>query len=126
MNNMEGQDKQEDKHWHPICIDAFRAAGRDCFVLIFDIIQILKAYDISSIDFISEVFSTTNRLEQLDIIIKCIGKIREAEEKSPRGSINIVDLINKTGDIEFPPLSHIGVPADSFKPIEEDLDAEQE
>ena len=126
MNNVESQDKQERKLGHPICIDAFRAAGRDCFALIFDTAQLLKAYDIPSVDFISEVFSTTNRLRQLEIIIEYIGKIREAEEKSPRDSIDIMDLINETGDIKFPPVSHKRVLAESFEPIEEDLDAEQE
>ena len=108
---------------HPICIDAFRAAGRDCFALIFDTAQLLKAYDIPSGDFISEVFSTTNRLRQLEIIIEYIGKIRETEAKMAGNSTASMIL---SDEIIFPPLHHRSILADPLEDIEVGIHAEDE
>ncbi len=65
-----------------ICIDAFRCAGRDLFPLILDIEKLLQAYGMESVSFISDVFSTASRAEQLEIIINVLRQIQHTNEES--------------------------------------------
>lgn len=60
----------------PITLDAFRAAGRDLFEVIIDVDKLMRAYDISSLQFISDVFSTSIRYEQMGIVIAAMQVIR--------------------------------------------------
>ncbi len=65
-----------------ICIDAFRCAGRDLFPLILNIVDLLHAYNMESVSFISDVFSMTSRAEQLEIIISTLQQIQNIPEET--------------------------------------------
>ncbi len=67
-----------EKHVAPtITIDAFRVAGQDLFPLILDIEKLLHAYGMESVSFISDMFSTTSREKQFDILINALQRIKE-------------------------------------------------
>lgn len=53
----------------PITLDAFRLAGMDLFELIVDMDKLMHAYGMPTIQFISDVFSSTTKYEQLGYII---------------------------------------------------------
>jgi len=63
----------------PITIDVFRTAGQDLFALIIDVDQIVRAHGISTISFISKVFSTDLRAEKIGHIIDIL-KVLQAQE----------------------------------------------
>ncbi len=66
-----------EKHVVPtITIDAFRVAGKDLFPLILDTEKLLHSYGFESVTFISEIFSTTSREEQFDILIETLQRIK--------------------------------------------------
>ncbi len=65
-----------------ISIDAFRCAGRDLFPLVLDIIDLLHAYNMESVSFVSNVFSTASRTEQLEIIINILRMIQCTSKES--------------------------------------------
>ncbi len=71
-----------EKHVAPtITIDSIRVAGQDLFLLILDIEKLLHAYGLESVSFISEIFSTTSREKQFDIIINTLMRIKETTVK---------------------------------------------
>lgn len=53
----------------PITLDAFRLAGFDLFELIVDMDKLMHAYGMPTIQFISDVFSSTTKYEQLGYVI---------------------------------------------------------
>ncbi len=79
----------EEKNSTPtISIDAFRVAGQDLFPLILDTEKLLHSYGLESVSFISDVFSTTSRKEQFDILIETLQRIKNA----PAESSDCVDI----------------------------------
>ncbi len=72
-----------EKHVAPtITIDAFRVAGQDLFPLILDTEKLLHAYGMESVSFISDMFSTTSREDQFDILINTLQRIKNTPLKS--------------------------------------------
>ena len=53
----------------PITLDAFHLAGMDLFELIVDMDKLMHAYGMPTIQFISDVFSSTNKYEQIGYVI---------------------------------------------------------
>ena len=53
----------------PITLDAFRLAGMDLFELIVDMDKLMHAYGLPTIQFISDVFSSTTMYEQMVYVI---------------------------------------------------------
>ena len=53
----------------PITLDAFRLAGMDLFELIVDMDKLMHAYGMPTIQFISDVFSSTTKYEQMGYVI---------------------------------------------------------
>ncbi len=73
----------EEKHTTPtISIDAFRVAGQDLFSLILDTEKLLHSYGMESVTFISEIFSTTSREKQFDILIETLQRIKNTPAES--------------------------------------------
>ncbi len=73
----------EEKNMTPtISIDAFRTAGQDLFPLILDTEKLLHAYGMESVSFISDMFSTTSREEQFDILINTLQRIKNTPSES--------------------------------------------
>ncbi len=71
-----------EKHVVPtISVDAFRMAGQDLFPLILDAEKLLHAYGMESVSFISDIFSTTSREKQFDILINTLQRIKETTVK---------------------------------------------
>ncbi len=65
-----------------ISIDAFHTAGQDLFPLILDTEKLLHAYGLESVSFISEIFSTTSREKQFDILIETLQRIKNTPSES--------------------------------------------
>ncbi len=79
----------EEKHTTPtISIDAFRVVGQDLFPLILDTEKLLHAYGLESVSFISDMFSTTSREKQFDILIETLQRIKN----TPAESSDCVDI----------------------------------
>ena len=76
MNENHAVQISQETEARAITIDAFREAGRDLFELIVVMDKLMKAYDMTSLYFISDVFSTTSRYEQMGIIIAAMQTIR--------------------------------------------------
>ncbi len=73
----------EEKHTTlTISIDAFRTAGQDLFPLILDTEKLLHSYEMESVSFISEIFSTTSREKQFDILIETLQRIKNTPAES--------------------------------------------
>ncbi len=71
-----------EKHVAPtITIDSIRVAGQDLFPLILDTEKLLHAYGLESVSFISDIFSTTSREKQFDILINTLQRIKETTVK---------------------------------------------
>ncbi len=73
----------EEKNITPtISIDAIRVAGQDLFPLILDTEKLLHAYGCESVTFISDMFSTTSRKKQFDILIETLQRIKNTPSES--------------------------------------------
>ncbi len=80
----------EDKNMTPtISIDAIRVAGQDLFPLILDMEKLLHSYGLESVSFISEIFSTTSREEQFDILVNTLQRIKN----TPAESADCADVV---------------------------------
>ncbi len=78
----------------PITIDSIRVAGQDLFPLIMDMEKLLHAYRLESVSFISDIFSTTSREKQFDILINTLQRIKEttAEPAEPADNADCADI----------------------------------
>lgn len=74
---METTQVNEQQQHHPITIDAFREAKADIFALIIDTDEFMRANGVSSITLISEAFSTTSRIKQLDSLIEALQLVKQ-------------------------------------------------
>lgn len=72
---------KKDKEYAPITIDSFRVAEQDLFEVIVSTEKLMCSYGISSLEFISDVFSRTVPLEQLDCVTDALGMIKSQLEK---------------------------------------------
>ncbi len=73
----------EEKNMTPtISIDAFRVAGKDLFPLILGTEKLLHSYGLESVSFISDMFSTTSREKQFDILINTLQRIKNTPSES--------------------------------------------
>lgn len=80
--------------FHPITLDAFRAAGQDLFALIVDVDQVVRFHGISTIEFISKVFSTESRTEQIGYIIEILEVLQAQEARKAQESQNEQAIMN--------------------------------
>lgn len=69
------------KEYRPITLDAFRVAGKDLFAVIVEVDRLMRSYGISSLQFISDVFSTESKHEQIGIIMDALGLVQEKQRK---------------------------------------------
>lgn len=65
---------------HRITIDSLRVASRDLFCLIVDIDKLLRANDISSLQFVSDSLSSETQYEQIGYIIAALQVLRNHME----------------------------------------------
>lgn len=75
-----------------ITIDSLRVASRDLFCLIVDIDKLLRANDISSLQFVSDTLSSETQYEQIGYIIAALQVLRSHMEME--------DSLNETGKEE--------------------------
>ena len=61
----------------PITIDAFGLAGLDLFELIIDLDKVMHNYGMPTIQFISDVFSSTTRYEQMGFIVENMKALQQ-------------------------------------------------
>lgn len=64
-----------------ITADSICIASQDILCLIVDLDRVLQAYGISSLEFISDVFTCDSQYEQLGIIIAALQVLRKRMEQ---------------------------------------------
>ena len=64
----------------PITPDTIAVASRDQFCLILDIDRIMRAHDISSLQFISDTLSCKTEAEQIDHMVEALRTIQQKME----------------------------------------------
>lgn len=77
MKAKETMQVNEQEQHHPITIDAFREAKEDIFALLIDTDEFMRANGVSSLNFISEAFSTTSREKQVDSVIAALQLVKQ-------------------------------------------------
>lgn len=80
---------EQEEYFRPITLDAFTAAGQDLFTLIVDVDQIVRFHGISTIEFISKVFSTESRTEQIGYIIEILKELQAQEARKAQAHIHL-------------------------------------
>ena len=61
----------------PITLDAFRLAGLDLFELIIDMDKLMHNYNMPTVQFISDVFSSTSKYEQMGYVIDNMQQLQQ-------------------------------------------------
>ena len=70
---------------HPITIDTICVANQDLFALILETGKTMQSFGLPSLEFTSEVLSSTSQHQQLSIIIQSLQSIQHPLEET-RGS----------------------------------------
>ena len=90
---------KKERVYAPITTDSFRLAGQDMFEVIISTEKLMRGHGISSLEFISDVFSRTDPLEQLDCVTDALSMIREqietdsqAQQEQEAPLFNIVNV----------------------------------
>ncbi len=71
-----------------ITVDAFRMAGMSLFDLILSLNKLLQTYGLPSTQFISAVFSSKSKCEQMDHIIAAMKQVRQEEKMNSKREDN--------------------------------------
>ena len=75
----------EQEEHQPITLDAFRQAKEDIFSLIINTDEFMRANGVSSLDFVSDVFSTTSREKQVGIVIQALQLVKRKLNSKSNG-----------------------------------------